>query len=248
MLTIKTTTNNIQKNILLKLIIGLSLVSMSACSTQSKKPDKHSAASFNAQLGAKYLQAGRLQLASDKLEKALEQDPKSSEVHHYYALLKQKIGDNQSATQHFKKALKIDSKDPNLHNNFGSHLCQTGHYAEAVTQFDNATESPFYKTPEFAYTNAGICLRKTQNDNQAEVYFRKALDKNTNFGSALFQMAKLNYDQGHFAKAQAFLLRFDEHNAPAAESLDLCTAINMRLGDRDKADVCTEKRLHLFSK
>jgi type IV pilus assembly protein PilF len=238
--------NNIKTTLPL-LLIGLSLTLLAGCSSQSKKVDKQGAANYNAQLGAKYLQAGRLKLANEKLEKALKQDSESSSVHHYYAILQQRIGNNDSARKHFKKAVALDQKDPNLLNNYGSHLCQTGHYLKAVEQFDLAAQSPFYTTPEFAYTNSGICLRKMRDDSGAEMYFRKALQKNTDFGSALFQMAKLNYDQGNFAKAQAFLLRYDEKNQPALESLELCTKINTRLGEIDKAEFCTEKKLRLFS-
>ena len=230
------------------ILITLSLSLLSACSSQSKKVDNQSAASYNAQLGAKYLQAGRLKLASEKLEKALKQDPDSSEVNHFYAILKQHIGDNKAATRYFKKAIRINKKDPSLLNNYGSHLCQTGDITEAVKYFDLAAQNPFYSTPEYAYTNAGICLRKKNDDEQAEYYFRKALDKNANFGSALFQMAKLNYHQGNYAKAQAFLLRYDEKNMPAEETLTLCSNINKRLGDLKKAEACTEKRLRLFAK
>jgi type IV pilus assembly protein PilF len=161
--------------------------------------------------------------------------------------LQQKIGDNSTANKHFRKAVQIDQSDPNLFNNYGSHLCQTGHYQKAIEQFDLATQSPFYNTPEFAYTNAGICLRKMHNDAKAELYFRKALLKNTDFGSALFQMAKLNYDQQYFSKAQAFLLRYDEKNLPAVESLTLCIKINKQLGNIAQADFCAEKKLRLFS-
>jgi type IV pilus assembly protein PilF len=229
------------------LIIGLTLSLLSGCSSQHKKADKKSAASYNAQLGARYLQAGRIILAREKLEKALKQNNNSSEVHHYYALLQQKIGKQDAASQHFEKAVEIDSTDPNLLNNYGSHLCQRGHYSKAVVQFELAAQNPFYKTPEFAYSNAGVCLRKMQDDTDAERYFRKALDKNINFGSALFQMAKLNYDRKRFAKAQAFLLRYDETNPPAVESLALCIKINTRLGDIEKAHHCTDKKLRLFS-
>ncbi len=229
-------------------LISISLSFLSGCSSQSKKADSQSAANYNAQLGVKYLQAGRLKLASDKLEKALKQDSESSSVNHYYALLQQKLGDNKAARKHFKKAVRLDHKDPDLLNNYGSHLCQTGHYLKAIEHFDLAAQSPFYTTPEFAYTNSGICLRKMRDDSGAEMYFRKALKKNTDFGSALFQMAKLNYDQGNFAKAQAFLLRYDEKNQPALESLALCTRINTSLGEAGKAEFCTEKRLRLFSK
>jgi len=228
------------------LTIGL----LSGCSSTraaSKKTDNHSAAHYNAQLGARYLQNGRLKLASEKLEKALKQDNTSSEVHHYYALLQQKIGDNASASKHFGMAVKISRKDPNLLNNYGSYLCQMGDYRKAIEQFDLAAQNPFYQTPEFAYTNAGICLRKIHNDTEAEVYFRKALHKNINFGSALFQMAKLNYAQEDFSKAQAFLLRYDEKNLPAVESLTLCIKINKQLGNIDQADSCAEKKLRLVS-
>ena len=201
MLAIKIIINNLIKTFLLLLFLSLSVGLLTSCSSQSKKADKHSAARYNAQLGAQYLQMGRLTLANKKLEKALKQDPDSSRVQHSYALLKQKMGEMDAAKLHFKKAVKINSKDPNLLNNYGSHLCQTGSYPEAVKQFNLASQSPFYKTPEFAYTNAGICLRKMRDDTRAERYFRKALSKNTNFGSALFQMAKLNYDQGSYAKA-----------------------------------------------
>jgi type IV pilus assembly protein PilF len=238
--------NNI-KTILSLLPIALSLILLAGCSSQSKKVDKQGAANYNAQLGAKYLQVGRLKLANEKLQKALKQDSKSSSAHHYYAILQQKIGNNDSARKHFRRAVELNRKDPDLLNNYGSYLCQTGHYLKAVEQFNLAAQSPFYTTPEFAYTNSGICLRKMRDDAGAEVYFRKALQKNADFGSALFQMAKLNYDQGNFAKAQAFLLRYDEKNQPALESLELCTKINMRLGEIDKAEFCTEKKLRLFS-
>ncbi|MCK5918880.1 MAG: type IV pilus biogenesis/stability protein PilW [Cocleimonas sp.] len=230
------------------LIISISLGVVGGCSSQSKKVDRQSAANYNAQLGVKYLQAGRLKLANGKLVKALKQDPESSSVNHYYALLQQKLGDNKTADKHFKKAVKLDHKDPELLNNYGSHLCQTGHYVKAVEHFDLAAQSPFYTTPEFAYTNSGICLRKMRDHSGAEMYFRKALQKNTDFGSALFQMAKLNYDQGNFAKAQAFLLRYDEKNQPAVESLALCTKINTRLGETAKAESCTEKKFRLLSR
>ncbi len=241
-------TSIIIKKIIKIAIITLSISLLSACSSQSKKVDMQSAASYNAQLGAKYLQAGRLELANEKLEKALKQNPNSSEVNHFYAILKQRIGDNKAATKYFKKAIRINKKDPSLLNNYGSHLCQIGHITEAIEYFDLATQNPFYTTPEFAYTNAGICLRKKNDDAQAESYFRKALDKNANFGSALFQMAKLNYHQGKYAKAQAFLLRYDEKNIATKETLILCSNINTHLGDLKKADACTEKRLRLFTK
>lgn len=237
--------NKLLKTLYLSFIFSLSFTFLTACSSTNTRSNKESAASYNAQLGAKYLQAGRLKLANEKLQKALAQDDRSSEVHHYFALLQQRIGEDALADKHFKKAVKINNTDPELLNNYGSHLCHIGRYSEAVKHFDQATKSPYYRTPEYAFTNAGICLRKQHNNELAESYFRKALGKNKNFGSALYQMAKLNYESGNLAKAQAFLLRYDEHNSPASDTLDLCVQINSALGDTGKVEECSQKKLQI---
>ncbi|PID46323.1 MAG: type IV pilus biogenesis/stability protein PilW [Proteobacteria bacterium] len=228
------------KNLTLFTLFTFGLV---ACSGNSSKPapKKTQAAKYNAHLGAEYTRTGRLALANEKLQKALEQNPRSADAHHYYALLKQKLGENAAADKHFRIAVRLSPKDPQLLNNYGSHLCNDGHYAEASKQFAAALNDPLYTTPEFAYTNAGICIKKSGDAVQAERFFRKSLEVKPSFGSALYQMAKLKYEQGDYARAQAFLQRYHEKNREAAETLALCVKINARLGDFDAAEQCNNK-------
>jgi type IV pilus assembly protein PilF len=182
------------------------LVTLTACTGVEEKK----AADYNSELGVRYLQQGRLKLADEKLRKSLAQNPNSAQSHHYFALLQERLGLKDQADLHFKKAVRITPKDPDLRNNYGSFLCKTGHAQASVEQFLSAISNPLYSTPENAYTNAGICLREVGNSNnaQAEKYFLLALEKRISFPSALLELSKLYADQGNQTKSQEFLTRY----------------------------------------
>lgn len=221
-------------------LLILCVATLVGCSSNESRPapKKSEAANYNARLGAEYTRTGRLNLANDKLQKALAQDPSSGEAHHYYALLQQRLGQNQKADTYFRRAISLSPKDPHLLNNYGSHLCRNGDYQAASKHFLAAINDPLYTTPEFAYTNAGICIKKSGNVDQAESYFRKALKEEQSFGSALFQMAKIKYEQGNYSLAQAFLQRYNEKNRAAPETILLCEDINTKLGDLNAVNQC----------
>ncbi len=226
---------------ILSIILASSL--LGACSGQVNKKE---ASDANSELGVRYLQKGRLQLANEKLTKSLKQNPNSSKSNHYYALLQQKLKNNALATKHFVKAITINPKDSELRNNYGSFLCNTGKPHQAVQQFLIAVKDPLYRTPAFAYTNAGICLRKSNNHAKAEQYFRSALKKRTSFPSALLEMAKLNTDRRNYAKAQAFMLRYETVGKSTPEALKLCVQINNKMRNEAKAGNCKSALLRLF--
>ncbi|SEA10951.1 type IV pilus assembly protein PilF [Thiothrix caldifontis] len=211
---------------------------MVGCSNTPSTSDVDKAGSYYTQLGIGYLQKGRLDLASLNLEKALAQDDNSAPTHHYYALLQERLGNDEKANKHFRQALNITPSNPDLLNNYGSHLCRTQRYAEAETAFLKAVRDPLYKTPEFAYTNAGICIKKAGDAIQAEAYFRQALEKNNRFSEALYQMTKLHHEKGEPAKAEAFLYRYNEVAPATPDSLLLCYQVQTRLNEVDKADAC----------
>ena len=219
------------------------LVSLTACSSNKSKPTakKSEASSFNARLGAEYTRKGRLNLANEKLLKALDQNPNSADANHYYALLQQKLGLNVEADRYFRKAMSLTPKDPQLLNNYGSYLCQNGQYQSASQHFMAAIKDPLYTTPEFAYTNAGICIKKSGDSLTAEKYFRKSLALKPSFGSALYQMAKIKFEQGDYNRAQAFLQRYHERSPAVAESVSLCEQINSHLGDFNAASRCKSR-------
>ena len=225
-------------------IVFLSIFVTGCTSVGGVKSTK--ASNANADLGIRYLQAGRLQLANEKLEKALKQDANSLTANHYFAILQQRLGNTNKARQYFAKAVNIAPKDPEVRNNYGSFLCDNGQPQAAIQQFTTAINDPLYKTPEFAYTNAGICLRKTGNDVKAEEYFRNALKKKTAFPSALLEMASLYSDRKRYPRAQAFMSRYESVGKSSPKALELCTIINQQMNDIAKSESCKSALLRLF--
>lgn len=207
---------------------------------------KEQASDYNSELGIRYLQKGHLKLANDKLTKSIEQNPNSAKSNHYYAILQQRLGDNGKAARHFAKAVQLDPKNSELRNNYGSFLCKTKRPNIAVNQFLVAIKDPLYATPEFAYTNAGICLRKSNQHGKAEKYFRLALKKSSSFPSALLEMARLYKDKRNYARAQAFMLRYERVGKSSPEALSLCVAINQKMKNNAKASSCRSALLRLF--
>lgn len=230
------------------IIMALSFSSLTGCTTTNPNPKAkpESAARYNTMMGAEYLRKGRMKLANEKLQKALEQDPESADAHHYYALLQQTLKKDSSAMSHFKKATRYAPDSPEINNNFGSFLCKQQKFKEAESYFLKAADDPLYSTPAFALTNAGVCAHDAGSYDKADTFLRKALKKQPNFPPALYATAKLAYDQRDYSRAQAFLFRYNENAGENAKSLVLCKEIHTQLGEIKKADECATKLLQKF--
>lgn len=222
------------------LISSIIALVLSACSTVATQQHEK-AAGINVQLGISYLNEGKLELANAKLERALKEDPDSALGHWSYALLQQRLGNNASAEEHFRKAVDLDPKDSMAHNNYGIFLCEQGRLKEADQQFQQAVKNPLYAYPESAYSNAGMCAQKGANVEAAETYYRQALKKNPRYAPALFQMTKLSFERGHYLQSRAFAQRYEQSARPSPESVWLSYQIEQKLGNRLEAESYADK-------
>lgn len=208
------------------------------CSNTPSGTASSKASVYYTQLGVAYLQNGRLDLAKLNLEKALAQDSNSADVQHYYAILQDRLGNSNKASEHFRQAIKLGGKNPELLNNYGSHLCKHGDINGAEQAFLAAVRDPLYKTPALAYTNAGICMKKRGDTTSAENYFRQALQADSKYPEALYQMARLSHEKGDNARAQAFLYRYNESAPATADTLLLCYQVETAMHETAKAENC----------
>lgn len=193
------------------------------------------------QLGVDYLQRGKLELAKDKLERALEQDPKLPQAHTAMALLYEQLGQTDRADKHYRQALSL-SPDAAMHNNYGVFLCRQGKREKAEEHFLEAIGDRLYGTPEAALTNLGFCLRQDGEFERAEEYIRQALRRDPRFPDALWQMANVAYEQGNYLQARAFLQRYAEKASEGSSALWLGMLIEKELED-DAAVEDYEQRL-----
>jgi type IV pilus assembly protein PilF len=203
-------------------VIGLLLLAglLQACVAANPGPTQDEKASaVNVQLGIGYLQQNKLELASEKLTKALRQDPKSASAHNAYAILQERLKQNDKAEYHYKRATELDRNDSQAANNYGTFLCRNGRELESEKYFLQAVNNPLYSTPEFAYTNAGVCLLKVDRIDEAKEYLRKALEVKSDFAPALLAMGGLYYDEMDYRNAEIYLNRFHLVARPTARSL-----------------------------
>ena len=68
------------------------------------------------------------------------------------------LQENAVAGSSFERAPRSSRpNDPDINNNYGWFLCQTGREKESINYFVAALKNPLYTTPENAYVNAGVC-------------------------------------------------------------------------------------------
>ncbi|WP_369929107.1 type IV pilus biogenesis/stability protein PilW [Xanthomonas sp. NCPPB 2632] len=201
----------------------------------SAADDRAKGAEVHTELGQRYMQDGDLQGAMEKLQKALQFDPKYVPAHTVIAVLYERINDPVNAELHYRKAIEFDPKKGSVNNNLAVFLCKQGRGVEARPFFDRALADPFYETPDLALTNAGTCQMQAKDYPVAEDYFRKALQRNPNNADALYQLADLLYLKNDAFRARAFLQRYEALGKPSPDSLKLGHDIELRLGNGEVA-------------
>lgn len=223
------------------------IFSLQACVQIGRLPTNDTdAAQYNAQLGAQYLSRGDLDQAREKLTKALAQDDTNALAHVTYAKLQYQVDQAESANKHFKLALKLEPDEAEHRNSYGIYLCQVQSYELAQVQFRKAAENPYYKTPEFALDNAGICMLEASRLDEAETYLREALRINPKFGNAYLHMSELMFRQQRLTVAEAYFDRYKVYGQESSESLWLGHKIKRDAGDAEGARSYANRLLDQF--
>ncbi len=214
--------------------VALLVALLAACASGGSEfpRSSESAASYNVQLGYAYLQQGNLPLAKEKLERAVQQDATSPDVHSALGLLYERLGDPKRADRHFLTALRLAPKDPQIENNYAIYLCRNGRAEEGVRHFESAARNPLYRTPATAYTNAGVCLRNDGRMADAEKNFRRALEVMPNSAEAMFQLGDLRLQQGAAADARTEVDRYLDAFRATPDLLLLRVRIARATGDK----------------
>ncbi len=210
------------------------------CATESKQPKnlelpQASPADVYINLGVKYMELGKLDVALGKLNKALQIDPKNSEAHNAVAVLYEELKQTDLARAHFKKAVQLRPNNSRAQNNYGRFLCAHKNYAAAERHFKKAYEAPLNQRPWIALTNAGTCALLAGRVKQAEEFLRKALNLNPRFAPALREMVKVSFEQRNYLSTRAFLHRYESVSKHTPDTLWIGIQTEQMLGDQEQA-------------
>lgn len=190
----------------------------------------------NLQLAQNYLRNGQLQVALDRANRAARMDPQSADVQVVLGLIRQALDDDTRAGEHYERAVKLAPDAGHVLNVRGAWLCEQQRYDEADQLFARAVQDPFYEDRVQAYFNAGRCAVLAGRLDRAEAPLRKGLELDGKHPLLLEQMARLQYRQGNYLGARAFLQRREALGEVGAELLDLAVSIEEGAGDRAAAD------------
>ena len=220
------------KNVALIVLLGL----LQACVTVDQRDtDEIAASNINTELGIGYFRQNNFELATEKLLRALQYNPKNVEANYVYAILQDKLGQLELAEHHYKIATDLDPKNPEAANNYGIFLCRNKRQAESEEYFLNAVKNPLYKTPEYALTNAATCLMEIGQRQAAFEYLSRALSAKSDFDSALLRMADLHFEEEKYDQAKIYIDRY--HLVARANAHSLWLAIRNTLELDSDGDV-----------
>lgn len=227
-----------------KIIVLLLSMALSACSwfsnSASEKPTD-----IYLQLGIRYMDLNKLELAKENLQKALEKEPNNARAHSALAFLYEKINHFDEARQHYESALGLSPDDIGIQNNYGKFLCDRRQFDKGLALLTTASSNLLNDRQWMAFTNAARCHLGMGQRPQAVNLLRRALEMNNQYPAALFEMQKISYQMGDYKAAEDYLQQYLSEANHTPETLWIGIQTEQALG---KLSLANEYRSLLLEK
>lgn len=148
-----------------KFFTALFSLFLSACVSQTAAQhfNKRQAANARIDLGLGYLAQQNYEQAKLNLDKALSYAPDYYLVYSALAYFYQQQNDAIQAENTYQKAIKLDGKQGDTYNNYGTFLCTQGKFSQAYQQFNAALNTPNYYRQADTYENMALCALSEKN-------------------------------------------------------------------------------------
>jgi type IV pilus assembly protein PilF len=205
--------------------------SASATTAPAVDVDARKRADIRLQLAASYYQKAQFNIALEEAQRALQADPNYAAAYGLLGLIYMDLGDRREADANFARALKLDPSSPELNNNYGWYLCQTGRERESVDYFLRAAQDRLYATPGKAMQNAGVCMMRVRDYEAAERHLRRALELDATSPFTKFHLAQLYLATRQLDRASFYYGLLEKQVDATAETLWLGLRIARASGD-----------------
>jgi type IV pilus assembly protein PilF len=222
------------RRLLVAAFLAAGALTMIGCAASGPATDRDArAAEANTKLGIALLRQDEPQRAMQKLNKAIRQNPGSSDAHMVRALAFERLEKPDKAEDSYEESLSLDSKNAQALNNYGRFLCGRGELSEAQGYFDRAVDISTYETPEVPLTNAGICALRNGESEKAEDYLRRALKQNKKQARALLYMAEIRLEREQYMSARGYYERYLDAARQTPRSAWVGVRIASQLGNKN---------------
>lgn len=217
----------------LALILSLSIV---GCVSVTEGPPKIKSdpiamSESRIELGLGYMGQGNMVRARENLELAIKHAPSyyraRLSIAHYY----EQVGEVDEARDAYKKALRLDARNGNVLNNYGTFLCKQGEYDQADKYFNRAIDQPYYYLVSASYENAGFCAFKAGNADKAKYYFTRAIDHDPNRIRSVLQLSTIEVNEADYNDARLRLFKFHQRYGYQVPSLKILIELERKAGN-----------------
>jgi type IV pilus assembly protein PilF len=191
-------------------------------------------ADIRLQLAASYFQNKQNAIALEEAQRAVAADPTYPQAHALLGLIQMELDDLHGAEDSFASARRLAPNDPDIENNYGWMLCQTGHERESIGYFERAAGNRLYRTPAMALRNAGLCLLRIKDKAAAEDFLRRSFQLEPSNALTKIQLARLAYDNRQIDRAVFYYGLLDPERDRSAAMLWLGVRIARANGDLRK--------------
>lgn len=228
----------------MRILILVSILLVSGCATTGGGQLSQEAVIQSRLLYQKALVAYRdrqLMEAFESVSSAIEKNPANARAWELFGLVNQRLGRLDTAEQAFERAIQLSPNDPAILNNYGSFLCDRKEWQAAQKQFSNAANNTANPQPEIAWTNAGLCARRSGNELLAKTLLEKAIQQDPGQPTALYQLALISLDQGKPVEANTWLQQYLNHAVHTPKTLLLGARIEYALNNSSGVESYKEK-------
>ncbi|MGK5050025.1 type IV pilus biogenesis/stability protein PilW [Janthinobacterium sp. RB2P8] len=191
-------------------------------------------AALRLQLASAYYAQGQLDVALAEAEQAVQLARNDAQAYGMRALILAARRQTAPAEKDFLYALRLAPHNPELSNNYGLFLCQTGRAAQSLAYFDAALADAAYVSPEKALNNGGACSLALHDYPRAGAYLMRAVRIAPDVAVTNAGLVRVYYQQQDYRQAAHYLQRLGKiatMESQTADVLWLGIKVQHKLGD-----------------
>ena len=214
--------------------LAVLLVGCASAADKEQAASVEQRAALRLQLASAYYMQDQFVVALAEAEQAVQLVPGNAQVRGMRALIFAALRQPVAAEKDFLYALRLAPHNPELSNNYGLFLCQTGRAAQSLAYFDAALQDVAYGTPELALHNAAACSLIMQDYPRAASYWLKAERIAPGTAITYAGLVRVYYQQQDYRQAAHYLERLGKvatMESQTADVLWLGIKVQHKLGD-----------------
>ena len=230
-----------------KLFMLMAVLVLSGCSTDCLKrkkpktsvpvvkPDYDEAYDEYLQLGAKYLEMGRYDLAEPKLRRAIVINSKNPQAWNVLALLYEQERDIAAGYQSYEKLINSNPDYELGYANFATFLCTF----EREPEREQLYQKMRVKDRNFqllSYVSEGNCYRRRADLGRASQAYQQALKIDPHAVGALLPLADIELRENRPAEALKYLKIIHTYVGYSPDSVSIAIKAARQVGDRNTED------------